>query len=119
MPRKAWSREQCKHAFVKILFDHGTPAPLRRALIDHVVSTAREMGWSEIDNGSLLAAAEKEFDAIITTDQSMRYQQNVAGRKLAILVLPTTNWRQIRLHQTKVAGAVNRLRPGDLVELKF
>jgi predicted nuclease of predicted toxin-antitoxin system len=104
---------------VKILFDHGTPAPLRRALAGHVVATAREMGWSEIDNGSLLSAAEREFDAMITTDQSMRYQQNIAGRKLGILVLPTTNWRQIRVHQTKVVMAVERLRAGELVELKF
>jgi hypothetical protein len=50
------------------------------------------MGWSEFDNGSLLAAAENDFDALITTDQSMRYQQNPIGRRLAILVLPTTNW---------------------------
>jgi predicted nuclease of predicted toxin-antitoxin system len=104
---------------VKILFDHGTPAPLRRALLGHTVSTAHEMGWSEIDNGRLLSAAEKEFDAIITTDQSMRYQQNIVGRKLAILVLPTTNWHQIRVHQTKVLTAVNSLHAGDLVELQF
>ena len=48
------------------------------------------MGWSEIDNGKLLFAAEIEFDVIVTTDQSIRYQQNLAGRRLAILVLPTT-----------------------------
>jgi hypothetical protein len=77
------------------------------------------MGWSEIDNGSLLSAAEGEFDAIITTDQSIRHQQNLAGRRLAILVLPTTNWRQIRLHETRILAVVNRLRPGDVVELQF
>jgi hypothetical protein len=104
---------------VKILFDHGTPAPLRRALSGHFVSTAKEMGWSELDNGGLLSAAEIEFDAIITTDQSIRYQQNLAGRRLAILVLPTTSWKQIRLHQASILEAVNALRPGDLLELKF
>jgi len=77
------------------------------------------MGWSELDNGTLLAAAETEFDAIITTDQSMRHQQNLAGRRLAILILPTTNWRQIQIHQDKVLAAVNGLIPGNLVELKF
>ncbi|MGB6536108.1 MAG: hypothetical protein WBF58_09120, partial [Xanthobacteraceae bacterium] len=81
---------------MKILFDHGTPAPLRRALSSHSVATASEMGWSELDNGKLLSAAEIEFDAIITTDQSIRYQQNRVGRRLAILVLPTTNWKQIQ-----------------------
>ena len=106
-------------ARLKILFDHGTPAPLRHALADHVVATAYEMGWSEIDNGSLLAAAENDFDVLITTDQSMRHQQNTAGRRLAILVLPTTNWRQIQNHQTKILDAADRIRPGDIVELQF
>ncbi len=73
---------------MKILFDHGTPAPRRRALSGHSVSTANEMGWSEIDNGKLLFAAEIEFDVIITTDQSIPYQQNLAGRRLAILYHP-------------------------------
>ncbi|MFY9895514.1 MAG: DUF5615 family PIN-like protein [Xanthobacteraceae bacterium] len=104
---------------MKILFDHGTPAPLRHALSGHSVSTANEMGWSEIDNGKLLSAAEIEFDLIITTDQSMRYQQNVAGRRLAILVLPTTRWKRIELHRSQILAAIDRLRPGDLVELKF
>ncbi len=77
------------------------------------------MGWSEIDNGKLLSAAETEFDAIITTDQSIRYQQNLAGRRLAILVLPTTSWKQIQVHQSQILAAIDRLRPGDLGELRF
>jgi hypothetical protein len=83
------------------------------------VSTAAEMGWSEIDNGTLLSAAEVQFDAIITTDQSIRHQQNLTGRRLAILVLPTTNWRQIQRYQDRILAAIDELRPGDLVELKF
>jgi hypothetical protein len=77
------------------------------------------MGWSEIDNGSLLTAAEDNFDVLITADQSMRHQQNLAGRGLAILVLPTTSWPQIRTHQGKIVAAVARLRPGEIVELQF
>jgi hypothetical protein len=50
---------------MKILFDQGTPAPLRGALADHAVSTAYEMGWSGLDNGALLRAADQEFDALI------------------------------------------------------
>jgi Domain of unknown function (DUF5615) len=104
---------------VKILFDHGTPAPLRRALSGHSVSTANEMGWSEIDNGKLLSAAEIEFDVIITTDQNIRYQQNLAGRRLAIIVLPTTSWKRIQIHQSRILAAIDRLHPGDVVELEF
>jgi predicted nuclease of predicted toxin-antitoxin system len=76
---------------VKILFDQGTPAPLRRSLKQHTVATAYELGWTDLDNGRLLAAAESEFDALVTTDKNLRYQQNLAGRRLAILVLPTAN----------------------------
>jgi hypothetical protein len=104
---------------MKILFDHGTPAPLRRVLIGHAVSTAYEMGWTELDNGALLKATETDFDALITTDQNLRYQQNLTGRRLAILVLPTTSWPKIQAHEADVAAAVNALRPGDFVDLNF
>ena len=104
---------------MRILFDHGTPVPLRLVLSGHSVSTAYEMGWTELDNGSLLKAAEADFDALITTDQNLRYQQNVTGRTLAILVLPTTSWPKIRVHVMQVAAAINSLRSGDFVELNF
>lgn len=104
---------------MKILFDQGTPAPLRFALTGHTISTAYEMGWSTLENGDLLSAAEAAFDAFITTDQNLRYQQNLGARRLAILVLPTTSWPTIRLHLPKVAGAVNALRPRDFIELSF
>jgi hypothetical protein len=77
---------------MKILFDQGTPVPLRLSLSSHAVSTAHEMGWSELDNGNLLAAAEEAFDVLVTTDRNLRHQQNLARRELAILVLPTTSW---------------------------
>jgi hypothetical protein len=104
---------------MKILFDHGTPAPLRPRLAGHEISTAYEMGWATLSNGDLLAAAEKSFDAFITTDQNLRYQQNLAGRWLAILVLPTTSWPEIQKHINQVADAVTALKPGDFIELRF
>lgn len=81
---------------MRILFDQGTPVPLRKTLAAHSVSAAFEMGWAELENGALLAAAEKVFNAFITTDKNLRYQQNLSGRQLAILVLPTTSWPEIR-----------------------
>jgi hypothetical protein len=75
--------------------------------------------WSVLDNGSLLAAAEANFDTLITTDQSTRHHTKPADRRLAISVLPTTSWRQIRTHQMKIATAIARLRPGDVLELMF
>ena len=104
---------------MKILFDHGTPAPLRRQLAGHEIATAYELGWAKLSNGNLLAAAEKSFAAFITTDKNLRYQQNLAGRRLAILVLPTTSWPEIQRNVSKVVASVNALKPGDLVELSF
>jgi hypothetical protein len=104
---------------MNILFDHGTPAPLRRQLAGHEISTAYEMGWAKLNNGDLLAAAEKSFEAFITTDQNLRYQQNLASRRLAILVLPTTSWPAIQKHTAKVAASVNALKPDDFIELDF
>ena len=104
---------------MKILFDQGTPAPLRKTLAPHFVSTAFELGWAELENGDLLAEAEEVFDAFITTDKNLRYQQNLSGRRLAILVLPTTSWPEIQKHLGPVSDAVNALRPGDFIELKF
>jgi len=104
---------------MKIFFDQGTPAPLRRALNEHTVSTAYEMGWGELDNGRLLEAVEAEFDVLVTTDKNLRYQQRLAGRQLAILVLPTTSWPELRTRQTEIEAAINALRPGDVVEMKL
>ena len=104
---------------MKILFDHGTPVPLRRHLTGHEICTAYEMGWATLNNGNLLAAAEESFAAFITTDQNLQYQQNLTGRKLAILVLPTTSWPEIQKHTKQVVDAVSELKPGDFVGLKF
>jgi hypothetical protein len=104
---------------MRILFDQGTPAPLRRALPNHSVSTAYEMAWTQLSNGASLRAAEQQFDVFITTDKNLRYQQNIAITRLAILVLPTTNWPKIQARRDLVAAAIERLRPGDVVELTF
>jgi hypothetical protein len=104
---------------MRVLFDQGTPEPLRRALTPHEVSTAFELGWSNLENGDLLRAAEGRFEVFVTTDQNLRYQQNLADRQLAILVLPTTNWLEIQRHQVEVAGAVNSMRPEEYRELRW
>jgi predicted nuclease of predicted toxin-antitoxin system len=104
---------------VRILFDQGTPAPLRRVLEQHTVATAYELGWTELDNGRLLAMAEAAFDALVTTDKNLRHQQNLAARRLAILVLPTTNWAELHKHGARIAAAINSLKPGDFIEFRI
>ena len=103
---------------MRILFDQGTPAPLRRVLEQHTVATAYELGWTELDNGRLLAMAEAAF-ALVTTDKNLRHQQNLAARRLAILVLPTTNWAELHKHGARIAAAINSLKPGDFIEFRI
>jgi hypothetical protein len=105
---------------VRILFDQGTPVPLRRSLTGHDVETAYERGWSALQNGVLLKAAEVAgFDAIITTDQNLRYQQNLVERKLAVLVLLTTDWWRIQKGIGRVQEVVAAMRPESYAELGF
>jgi hypothetical protein len=105
---------------MKILFDQGTPVPLRRDLPAHSVETAAELGWSGLSNGDLIAAAEEAgFDLMITTDQNLRYQQNLAARRIGIVVLMTTSWPRIQRQVQKVSVAIDELSKGGYVEVLF
>ncbi len=77
------------------------------------------MGWSNLGNGELLDTAEQAFDLFITTDQNLRNQQNLSGRRLAILVLPTTSWPEIQRHIAEIVAALERIQPGTYLELAW
>ena len=77
------------------------------------------MGWSDLGNGDLLRAAEGRFDVFITTDQNLRYQQNLTARQLAILVLPTTSWPAIKNHLGCILNALDGVRGGTYLEISF
>ena len=71
-----------------ILFDQGTPRGIACWLLDDTVKEAKSQGWDRLTNGELLNAAEQAgFDLLLTTDKNLRYQQNLGGRKIAIVVL--------------------------------
>jgi hypothetical protein len=104
---------------MKILFDQGTPVPLRRHLPRHDVATAAEMDWSQLTNGELLAAAtEAGFEVLVTTDQNIRYQQNLKERTIAVVVLMTTSWPRISKKADKVAAAIEGAGSGDYIEVE-
>jgi hypothetical protein len=91
---------------VKILFDANTPAPLARFLRGHEVVRADELGWQGLENGALLDAAEQaEFDVLLTCDQNVRYQQNLASRKLALVILSSNHWPTLRRIAARIATA--------------
>ena len=82
---------------MRILFDHGTPTGLARALPGHAITTAQAQGWDRLTNGDLLNEAEADgFELLITTDRRIRYQQNLSGRSIALIVLAgSTKWSRI------------------------
>jgi hypothetical protein len=103
---------------VRVLFDQGTPAPLRRMLAGHEVTTAHERGWSMLKNGDLLTIADTEgFDVLVTTDTNLRYQQNLASRRIAIVVLGTTSWPRIKMAATTIAASVDSATPSGYFEV--
>jgi len=105
---------------MKLLFDQGTPIPLRNYLTDHTVETAFEKGWSKLGNGDLLTRAEADgFDALITTDQNLRHQQNLTGRKISIVVLLTTSWPRIKNHIALIIQTIDNSHPGSYEEIPF
>lgn len=104
---------------MKVLLDACVPRPLRKFLPNHTVCTAQEMSWGKFKNVALLREAETQFEALVTTDQNLRYQQKVVGRKIGILVLPTNDWTVIRHKTNEIAAKLAALKPGDFVELDW
>ncbi len=103
---------------MKILFDQGTPAPLRRFLADDEVATAGEKGWSDLSNGDLISAAELAgFDTLVTTDRNLQYQQNLSVRTIAIAVVLQSAWPILKGRAEEVAGVIATLKPGDYLEI--
>ena len=102
-----------------ILFDHGAPKSLARALPGHTVITAYARGWDTLSNGALLNAAEDAtVDLVLTTDRRIRYQHNLTGRRIALVVLTgTTKWSRVRLHLERIAAVVNAATPGSYIEI--
>jgi hypothetical protein len=102
------------------LFDQGTPVPLRESLSQHEVSTAYERGWATLENGDLLEAAEQEgFGVFVTTDKNLKHQQNLGGRRIAIVILTSTSWPRIQREIAAVIRAVNGATSGSYTEIQI
>ena len=103
---------------MRVLFDQGTPVPLRLSLTRHEVVTAYERGWSTLKNGDLLDAAEKEgFNVMVTTDTRLQYQQNLTSRRIAIVVLSTPSWPRIQRALNEIVSAVDSAADGAFTEI--
>ena len=103
---------------MRILFDKGTPRQLRRQLFGHDVETAGERGWDTLSNGELLDQAEEAgFEILITTDQGIRYQQNMSDRQVAVVVLMNTAWPRISPQTEAIRAALDGVQPGEVREV--
>lgn len=104
----------------KVLFDVNVPRSASGFLIGHSVAFADQRGWRELSNGALLSAAENDgFDVLLTADSNLRYQQNLIGRRIAIVVLSTNAWPVIRDNPALVIGAIDSVAPGSYQEVSF
>ena len=105
---------------MKILFDQGTPVPLRKHLHQHTIHTTYELGWSDLPNGELLDAAEQyNYQLLITTDQNLQHQQDLSSRSIAIIVLLTTSWPRIRKRTHEILAAINEIKVGQYKEISI
>jgi len=105
---------------VRILLDQGTPVPLRDLLTRHEVSTTHERGWSMLRNGELLDAAERGgFGLLSRADSNLRYQQDLSGRHLAIVVLLSTSWPRIQRAAASILAAIDAAAPGSYTEVEI
>ena len=103
---------------MRVLFDQGVPRGLAAALRGHEVTEARKRGWEKLSNGELLKLAEDAgFDLLLTTDKNVRYQQNLAGRRISIVVLGNSPWWLVRQHLDRIVAALNTALPGSYTEV--
>jgi predicted nuclease of predicted toxin-antitoxin system len=101
----------------RILFDENMPRKLRRELPQFIVRTVQEEGWAGFENGNLLRRASATFDVLLTADQRLRYQQNVAQFEIGVVVIETvdTTLGNLRRFLPKIHAAIESVSPGTVV----
>jgi predicted nuclease of predicted toxin-antitoxin system len=102
---------------VKVLVDECVPLKLVRLLTGHTFHTAQQKGWDGFTNGRLLALAEPEFELFLTSDRNLQYQQNLQGRKIAILLLSTNHWPTLKNRVALVQTSLDAIQPGEFVRV--
>lgn len=105
---------------MRLILDESVPAGLRRSLRTHSVKTVVEMGWGGVRNGDLLALAAKEFDAFLTVNRNLPYQQNLARLPIAVIVLEAFSNELVALAPLvpKLEQALENLQPRSLVRVR-
>ena len=103
-----------------VLLDQNVPIGVRGILAGHDVRTAYQMGWADLSNGELINAAEAVGIAVLVTcDQNIVFQQSLAGRQIAIVVLATNRWAVIRARPLRVENAVTGAAAGSFSVVRY
>ncbi len=101
---------------MRIVLDECVPWPLCKHLADHICTSPQRCGWGGFENGDLLRLAEEGHDLLITSDQNLRYPQNLTGLKIAILELSTNDWNTIRQHIPDIIAHIDLMKSGEFVQ---
>ena len=104
---------------MKVLVDECVPLKLVRLLTGHTFATAQQKGWGGFKNGRLLTLAEPEFALFLTSDRNLQYQQNLKGRKIAVLLLSTNHWPTLKKQVPLVQAALDKIRPNEFVRVEI
>ena len=102
---------------MKVIFDENVPWPLRKLLSDYSVTSVQREGLGGSENGELLAALDGRFDVFILCDKNLRYQQNLKGRQIAIIELPTNRWPILKNLQEAILSELSNSVPGSYVTI--
>ena len=104
---------------MRLLLDECVPKRLKRALRGHDARTVQDLGWSGIKNGALLNLADGHFDALLTVDQGIEYQQNLSGLRISVVIMMAASNDVDDLHPLlpAVEEALIGLRPGEIVRV--
>lgn len=102
---------------MKVLLDECCPKPLGKALSGAEFVTVEAANLKGIKNGELIRAADGVYDVLITADKNLRYQQNLSGRKVAIIELPFNSWKRLLRILPSIQTALNAVKPGEYVEI--
>ena len=103
---------------MRVLLDECVPKALRGLLAGFDCHTAQQMGWDAVKNGPLLSLAENaDFAVFVTSDKNLRYQQNLAARRIGIIELPTNRLSVVRKLGPQVVEALGKIKPGEYIRI--
>ncbi len=98
---------------MRVIFDENVPLPLKSFFSGHSVSTVQKEGWAGVENGAIIDHVESRFDVLLLADKNLRYQQNLSGRKIALVELPTNRWPILKEMASRILKAVENAEPGS------